>query len=312
MEATVEISLLVWVYNEEKFLRKLHDGLLYEIGKLQRTFEIVYVDDGSTDSTPDALKKLKTEAADKVRIVTLRRPFGRAAVLAAGLANAKGKILVGLDATGEIPSNAWPRLVEEVIKGGDYAVGRQPDRRHPLPRWAASWLYSHVVGPVTGLRLHDMYTGVFACRREVLQEIMPVPQSMHWFLPLLAHRLGYDVREEMVAANVFAETKRGWLASWFDGLVDLLYVIYLAASLKRPIPVFAALGVVLAVAAAGFGLLTLLQYLLYGVDFGTIGLFAVALGLLGIGLQTLIVGLAAEAAIGAVSRSEPYSVKNVD
>jgi glycosyltransferase involved in cell wall biosynthesis len=187
------ISVVVPVHDEERNVEPLLDELEEVLGSLDDTWEVIFVDDGSTDATFARLTSLH-ELRDGVCVVRLRRNFGKAAALAAGFAHAEGDVVVTIDADLQDDPAEIPRLLAKLDEGFDLVSGWKTQRRDPLTRRVPSKLFNWVTGRVSGLRLHDLNCGLKAYRAEVVQGLR-LYGELHRFIPVLAHYRGYRIVE---------------------------------------------------------------------------------------------------------------------
>ena len=187
------ISVVVPVHDEERTVALLFDELQAALDPLDQPWEAVFVDDGSADGSFGALTRLHN-AHDNVRVVRLRRNFGKAAALAAGFANAQGDIVVTIDGDLQDDPAEIPRLLAKLDEGFDLVSGWKTRRRDPLRRRVMSRIFNAVTGRLSGLRLHDMNCGLKAYRAEVVQG-MALYGELHRFIPVLAHYRGFRVAE---------------------------------------------------------------------------------------------------------------------
>ncbi len=313
MAADTKISVLVLVHNEARYLPKFHDGLLHELKKQDVPFEIVYVENGSDDESLTTLHGLQRADADIAKVVELRRHFSRGLVLAAGIQHCTGERVVCLPATGCVPASAWPRLLER-LADVDFVHGRQPDRSRPLACCLAGWLHNHILSPIAGVHLHDMYCEAFAARKEVLEQILPVPTAMEHFLGLAARRQGYEVEEVLLPCNDFVDDSGSFPGHCFQGVFDVLFVLRAAAWLYGPLRAFAVVGVLFLLLAALAGVGALVHYLFYGLvdNNGTLLCLEIALGLVGLSVMAMLLGTAAEASRSVVRPNPEDCIKSSD
>lgn len=286
------VSAVLPVHNEAPNLEPLHRELIAELERLGRPFEIVYVNDGSTDGSTELLEDL---AADpRVKVVHLARNYGQTAALAAGFDHAVGDVIVTLDADGQNdPAEIGP-LLAEIDRGFDLAVGWRWPRQDPfwtrrLPSIVANWL----IGRITGVRLHDYGCTLKAIRRELVAELR-LYGEMHRFIPALAGEMGARISEIRVRhrPRIRGRSKYGLSRVW-KVLLDLAAVKFLTGYATRPIQVFGSVG--LACAGTGLAVTGFLGFqrlvlgaplanrplVLLGILLTVVGIQFVALGLLG-------------------------------
>ena len=286
------ISVVIPVFNEERSVALLLDELASVLDGLGRPWEAVFVDDGSTDGTFSALTRLHA-AAPNVRIVRLRRNFGKAAALQAGFAQAQGELLVTLDGDLQDDPAEIPRLLAKLDEGFDLVTGWKTRRRDPLRRRLSSRLFNAVAGRISGLRLHDMNCGLKAYRAEVVRGL-PIYGELHRFIPVLAHDRGYRVAELPVNHRPREHGRsRYGLERYVRGFLDLLTVAFMGRYRHRPLHLFGGLGLLSGVAgAAVLAYLTVLK--LSGEAIGQRPLLLLGVLLVVVGVQLLSLGLISE------------------
>jgi glycosyltransferase involved in cell wall biosynthesis len=286
------ISVVVPVHNEEKSVEPLYDELRAALDPLERSWEAVFVDDGSSDGSLAALTRLHS-AAPNVKVVGLRRNFGKAAALAAGFRYAEGDVVVTIDSDLQDDPAEIPRLLAKLDEGFDLVSGWKVHRRDPLSRRIPSRIFNSVVGRVSGVRLHDLNCGLKAYRAEVVRNLR-VYGELHRFLPVLAHDRGYRVAELPVNHRPRGHGKsRYGVERYLRGFLDFLTVWFMGRYRHRPLHLFGGLGV--AMGAIGTVLLTYLTVLkLSGEPIGHRPLLTLGVLLVVVGLQFFSLGLLSE------------------
>ena len=246
------ISVVVPVHNEERSVALLLDELDSALQPLGKPWEVVFVDDGSTDGSYAALTRLHA-GRDDVTVVRLRRNFGKAAALAAGFAHARGDVIVTIDGDLQDDPAEIPRLLVKLDEGFDLVSGWKSRRRDPLRRRVLSRLFNAVAGWVSGVRLHDINCGLKAYRADVVRGLR-LYGELHRFIPVLAHHRGYRIAELPVnhRPREYGRSRYG-LERYLRGFLDLLTVSFLGRYRHRPLHLFGGLG--LALSAAGTGIL---------------------------------------------------------
>ena len=286
------ISVVVPVYNEERSVALLLDEIRSALDGIGASWEAVFVDDGSTDGTFGALTRLHAET-EHVRVVRLRRNFGKAAALAAGFAQAQGGTIVTIDGDLQDDPAEIPRLLAKLDEGFDLVSGWKTRRRDPWTRRLFSRVFNAVVGRITGIRLHDMNCGLKAYRAEVVRGL-PLYGELHRFIPVLAHDRGYRVAELPVnhRARAHGRSRYGF-ERYVRGFLDLLTVSFMGRYRHRPLHLFGGLGLLLG--ALGIGVLIYLTVVKIGG--GAIGqrpLLTLGVLLVVVGLQFFSLGLIGE------------------
>jgi glycosyltransferase involved in cell wall biosynthesis len=227
------ISIVVPIYNESASLATLHAEIVEVSSKHGLELEIVFVDDGSTDSSWSVIRGLATGPV-RVRGVRFRRNFGKAAALAAGTRAARGEVLVTMDADLQDDPAEVPNLLRALDHGLDVVSGWKKDRHDPWHKVWPSWVFNHLVSWLTGVRLHDHNCGLKCYRADVFKEIR-LYGELHRFIPVLAVARGFRVGELIVnhRPRLHGRSKYG---SWrfVKGFLDLLTVKFLTGFGGRP------------------------------------------------------------------------------
>ena len=286
------ISIVVPVHDEERSVALLYEELQAALDPLADSWEAIFVDDGSRDGSFAALTRLHS-SAHNVRVIRLRRNFGKSAALAAGFAQAQGDVVVTID--GDLQDNPAeiPRLLAKLDEGFDLVSGWKTKRRDPWRRRLLSRVFNAVTGRVSGLRLHDMNCGLKAYRAEVVRGLR-IYGELHRFLPVLAHYRGYRVAELPVEHRPRPHGRsRYGLERYVRGFFDLLTVSFMGRYRHRPLHLFGGLGLVL----GGLGALILVYLTVLKATGEAIGhrpLLTLGVLLVVVGLQFFSLGLISE------------------
>jgi glycosyltransferase involved in cell wall biosynthesis len=240
------ISVVIPVYNEERSVALLYEELQAALDPLGREWEALYVDDGSTDGSLAALTRLHSRAGN-VRVVRLRRNFGKASALAAGFAQAQGDVVITIDGDLQDDPAEIPRLLAKLEEGYDLVSGWKTRRRDPLTRRLPSKLFNWAAGRMSGVRLHDMNCGFKAYRAEVVHGLV-LYGELHRFIPVLAHDQGYRVAELAVnhRPREHGRSRYGF-ERYLRGFLDLLTVSFMGRYRNRPLHLFGGLGLLFSV-----------------------------------------------------------------
>jgi glycosyltransferase involved in cell wall biosynthesis len=286
------ISVVVPVHDEERSVALLHEELAAALDPLDADWEVVFVDDGSTDGTFGALTRLHA-AHDEVRVIRLRRNFGKAAALQAGFEHAGGDVVVTIDGDLQDDPAEIPRLLAKLEEGFDLVSGWKTKRRDPLSRRIPSRIFNGVTCRLSGLRLHDLNCGLKAYRAEVLHGLR-IYGELHRFIPVLAHYRGFRVAELPVNHRPREHGRsRYGLERYFRGFLDLLTVTFMGRYRQRPLHLFGGLGLLLG--ALGVLLLAYLTVLkLAGEAIGHRPLLTLGVLLVVVGVQLVSLGLVSE------------------
>ena len=286
------ISVVIPVHNEERSVALLLDELGSALEPLGSPWEAVFVDDGSDDGTFSALTRLHA-AADNVRVVRLRRNFGKAAALQAGFEAAQGDVVVTIDGDLQDDPTEIPRLLAKLDEGFDLVSGWKTKRRDPWSRRIPSKIFNVVTGRMSGLRLHDLNCGLKAYRAEVLAGLR-IYGELHRFIPVLAHYRGFRVAELPVNHRPREHGRsRYGMERYLRGFLDLLTVTFMGRYRHRPLHLFGGLGLVLG-AAGSLVLVYMAALKLDGQAIGHRPLLTLGVLLVVVGMQFLSLGLLSE------------------
>jgi glycosyltransferase involved in cell wall biosynthesis len=286
------ISVVVPLHNEERSIGLLHEELEAALDPLGEAWEAVYVDDGSTDGSFAALTRLHAHN-ENVRVVRLRRNFGKAAALAAGFAQAAGDRVVTIDGDLQDDPAEIPRLLAKLEEGFDLVSGWKTKRRDPLRRRIPSKIFNRVAGWMSGLRLHDMNCGLKAYRAEVVHSLV-LYGELHRFIPVLAHEQGYRVAELPVHHRPREHGRsRYGLERYLRGFLDLLTVSFMGRYRHRPLHLFGGLGLLLGLTGTAVLVYLTIDKLL-GNAIGKRPLLTLGVLLVVVGMQFFTLGLISE------------------
>jgi glycosyltransferase involved in cell wall biosynthesis len=290
--ARVVISIVVPLFNEEESIEALFGEIAAVLDLAERPYEIVFVDDGSTDGSYAALTRLH-ESSDNVKVVRLRRNFGKAAALQAGFLHASGDFVVTIDADLQDDPAEIPALLAKLDEGFDLVSGWKRNRRDPLMRRLLSRVFNRVTAVVSGVRLHDVNCGLKAYRAEVVHGIR-LYGELHRFIPVLASYQGYRITELPVSHRPRPHgSSRYGLERYLRGFLDLLTVSFMGRYRHRPLHLFGGLGLVLGM--AGVVILVYLTILkLSGQGIGERPLLTLGVLLVVVGMQFVSLGLLSE------------------
>lgn len=307
------LSIIVPVYNEEANLPEFVDSVLQVLGDLECDFEIVLVNDGSTDSSADVLDELAA-GTPQIKVVHFRRNFGQTAAMMAGLDYSTGDVIVPIDADMQNDPRDIPRLLEKLDEGFDLVSGWRKDRKDAkLTRNFPSWLANRLISRISGVKLNDYGCTLKAYRRSIVEDIR-LYGEMHRFLPIYASWAGARTTELAVNHNPrkHGESKYG-LKRVIKVPLDLIVVKFLSDYSQKPIYVFGGFGLF----SHFLALLTfvLMVYLKYwgGRSFIETPLPILAALFVLMGFMSMLMGLIAELSVRTYHESQSkstYSVRN--
>lgn len=286
------LSIVIPVFNEEASLERLYREIVSVTEENEFKAEIIFVDDGSTDSSWSKVEKL-AEAAHVVHGLKFRRNFGKSAALNEGFMVATGQFVVTLDADLQDDPEEIPRLLKKLESGFDLVSGWKRKRNDPWHKVIPSRVFNWLVGAFTGLKLHDHNCGIKAYRAEVVREIR-LYGELHRFIPVLAHARGFRVAELEVnhRQRLHGISKYGF-SRFAHGLLDLLTVRFMTVYGERPLHVLGWIGS-LCFAFGLIGLSYLAVIWLMGQAIGARPILVYSVASLLFGAQMLTFGILAE------------------
>src|SRR5919204_1652831 len=306
-----QISVVIPLFNEEENVRALLDELFSELRKLDRTYEVICVDDGSRDRTFEELSRIASERRE-LRVIRFRLNFGQTAAMSAGIEAARGDVIVPMDGDLQNDPADIGKLLAKLDDGFDVVSGWRKNRQdRELGRKLPSRIANRLISAISGVRLHDYGCSLKAYRRDVLRDVK-LYGEMHRFIPIYASWQGARVAEMVVnhRARRAGKSKYG-LNRTMKVLLDLLVVKFLASYATRPSHVFGGFGLfswLCAAFAAGWAV----YYKVRGLkDFVQTPLPLLAVMFTLVGALSLLMGLLAELVIRTYYESQgkrPYLV----
>jgi glycosyltransferase involved in cell wall biosynthesis len=309
---TEKVSVIVPVYNERECVPDLTRALSAALDKSGEDYEVVFVDDGSTDGTGQLLAALP-EQNPRFRVVQFRRNFGQTAALAAGFDHASGEIIVAIDADLQNDPEDIPTVLARVREGFDVVSCWRRDRKDPwLSRKLPSTIANRLISAISGVRLHDYGCTLKGYRRDVLEHVR-LYGEMHRFIPIYASWAGARVTEVVVRhhAREKGRSKYGLSRTW-KVMLDLITVKMLGSYSTKPMYFFGGTGLLACLFGSGFAFWTLLDKVVSGVKAHRNPLLLLAVFLFLIGVQFILMGLVAELVMRTYFESQgktPYIVR---
>jgi len=311
----LSITIVVPVFNEVQSVPKLHAGISKAMQTTRQDWEVVFVDDGSTDGSPQAMEVLAAKDPKHVHVVALRRNFGQTAAISAGIDHSTGDVIVLIDGDLQNDPADIPGLLKKINDGYDVVSGWRKFRKdnfitRTLPSRIANWIISQV----TGVHLHDYGCTLKAYRREVLTGFR-LYGEMHRFIPAYAGYVGASIGEVPVQHHPRKHGKSKYgLNRTIKVILDLLTVKFLSGYVNKPIYLFGGVGFGLAgLGIAGLVFLFVRRWL-YGIGTVDSPIFLLSALFFVLGVQSILLGLLAEMSVRTYheSQSKPiYTVRYV-
>ncbi len=293
--ATLPLSIIVPVFDEQDSLEELHRQLGLVLKSLDLEYEILFIDDGSRDDSFNRLRGI-FESDACVRVLSLRRNFGKTAALVAGFRESRGSIVITLDSDLQDDPTEIPRFLASIASGSDLTVGWKRDRRDPWSKTFPSKLFNATVRVFSRLPLHDFNSGFKAYRREVLDDLR-LYGDMHRFIPVMAAWKGYRISEIEVhhQARRFGKSKFG-AGRIVSGLVDFVRVVFLTRYMQQPLRLFGTTGLAMLLLGLIGGVYLTILKIIFGQSIGVshLPLLLLTVLLLLFGTMLLAIGLIGE------------------
>ncbi len=289
-----DISIVVPIYNEVESIPHLIDAIASSVRNQNINYEIVCVDDGSSDGSTEVLRSMARER-DDLRAILLRRNYGQTPAMAAGFQYAQGNIVVTMDGDLQNDPADIPRLLDKIYEGYDLVSGWRKERQDDaLTRLLPSKIANWIIGRVTGVKLHDYGCSLKAYRAELVAD-MNLYGELHRFLPALAFIEGARITEMPVRhhARRFGSSKYG-LGRTFRVVMDLLTIFFMKKFLTRPMHVFGIAGLGSMVLGTAIGIYLTILKLGFGQSIGDRPLLILAVLMVVAGIQIFCFGLLAE------------------
>jgi glycosyltransferase involved in cell wall biosynthesis len=292
-EKKTDISVLIPVYNEEDNVRPLCEKLQAQLDAIGRAYEIIFIDDGSTDATFQRLSELRS-AVSPVRIIRFRKNFGKSTALNAAFRLAKGEIIITMDGDLQDDPEEIPKFIARIEEGFDLVSGWKYPRYDPVTKTLPSLFFNNLTCFITGVALHDFNCGFKAYRRIVVRNLR-LYGEMHRYIPALAAWNGFKISEITIkhhprhsGSSKFGFSRLG------KGFLDLITVKFLTNYASRPLHIFGIPGILSFFIGVVIGVYLLLLKYLENAQLSERPLLMLSVLLILIGLQFISMGLLGE------------------
>lgn len=301
------ISVVIAIYNEEPSLEELFHRLEAVLASCAEDYEIIFVDDGSTDGTIAKLRQFQA-INPQARYIRFRRNFGKSAALAAGFRMARHAVIVTMDGDLQDIPEEMPHLVAKLEEGYDLVSGWRHNRQDRVTKRFASKIYNSVTSALTGVSLHDINCGFKCYRKEVLEEVN-VYGERHRYIPVLASYRGFQLSEVKIAHAPRAHGRsRYGLGRIFGGMFSLLTVILMTRYTNKPLHFFGLMGLVLAGVGSAIDLYLIAMRVFFNEWLSNRPLLIIGTLLVIVGVQLILFGLLAEMIAFSYRREDDYSI----
>ena len=274
-------------------------------------FEILFVDDGSTDASFRVLRELRGRD-NRVKIIRFRRNYGKSAALSVGFQYAKGEFVVTMDADLQDDPEEVSRLINELKKGYDLVSGWKKKRFDPITKTIPSRFFNFVTSVLTGIPIHDFNCGLKAYRRDVVKELK-VYGELHRYIPVLAHWQGFNIGELVVQHHPrkYGKTKFG-VGRFWKGFLDLLTVLFTTRYFRRPLHLFGMWGMLFALIGTAIDIWLVVEWFLGRTALSNRPLFIVGIMFIIVGIQFVSIGLLGEMISKSGEKNgQEYSVREI-
>ena len=302
------ISVIIPIFNEESSIEPLYREIVNSLSNISDRYEIIFIDDGSTDSSLTNINNLIT-IDNKVVLVQLNRNYGKSDALQEGFNIAKYDYIITMDGDLQDDPNEIENLINILDEGWDCVSGWKKNRKDPLSKTIPSYFFNTFISFFSGLKLHDFNCGIKVYKSNVIKNLN-IYGGLHRYIPLLLHNNGYKVTECTVnhRAREHGKTKYG-KSRFLHGIFDFLTINFLRKYFNRPMYFFGTFGLIL----SSIGLLIniyLTYYWFQGTYIANRPLFFLAILLILVGIQSLSIGLIGELIVNS-SRKKVNKVKKI-
>ncbi|NTW48958.1 MAG: glycosyltransferase family 2 protein [Chlorobiales bacterium] len=313
----LDISVVVPLLNEAESLPELVSQLYNALSQPELhallgkapSFEIIFINDGSTDDSDKVIKALMAENRPEIKLISFQKNYGKSAGLNVGFKVAKGRYVITMDADLQDDPHEIEPLIRKLEEGYDLVSGWKKKRYDPISKTVPSKLFNFVTGRLSGVHIHDFNCGLKAYRHEVINTL-EIYGEMHRYIPVLAKWNGFRVTEKAVEhrARKYGTTKFG-VSRFLNGFLDLLTVLFVTKYMKRPMHFFGMLGMISFSTGFIINLLVSIEKIFYRVSLSNRPILILGVLLMILGVLFFSTGLLGEMITKTYSKQEPYFVK---
>jgi glycosyltransferase involved in cell wall biosynthesis len=303
-----KISLVIPLFNEEESVVPLSHEIRKALSKVNVDYEVILIDDGSTDSSLLKLKEI-SRTDNRFKFLSFRKNYGKSAALHVGFKQATGEAIITMDADLQDDPHEIHNLLSKLDEGYDLCSGWKKKRQDPFVKKISSKFFNLVTRIISGIKIHDFNCGLKAYRKQVVKSVN-VYGELHRYMPLLAKWQGFKITETPVQHHPrrYGKTKFG-ISRFFKGFIDLLTVIFVTRYIKRPMHFFGFLGALAFL--AGFIVLGYLTVLwIQGIPLSNRPMLFLGMLLIIVGAQFFAVGLLGEVIVHNTMDEREYVIKD--
>ncbi len=309
----MDYSVIVPVYNEEGSVKELYPKLRQVMDSLKRPYELIFINDGSSDKTLEVLKDFRKKG-EYLTILDLRKNFGQSAAMKAGFDNASGKIIISMDGDMQNDPSDIPKLIGKIKEGYDVVSGWRHERKDPLSKKIPSKISNFLHRKATGVEIHDSGCSLKAYKKECL-EGLELYGEMHRYIPAMIAEKGYKIGEVKVKHHprVHGKSKYG-VSRLFKGFLDLVDLEFWMHYAARPLHVFGGFGILFSAAGLIIALVLAILRMAHMISLSNSSLPLIAALLFLVGIQFLVFGILADIVIKLYysnKEKKTYSVKEI-
>lgn len=303
------ISVVIPTYNEEDSLIELSKQLERVLERESKNnYEVLFIDDGSTDSTFSVMKDINKKNP-KFKAIRFRRNYGKSAALSVGFKAAKGAVIITMDADLQDDPMEIPNLMSKIREGYDLVSGWKKKRNDPINKTLPSKFFNYVTAKASGLKLHDFNCGLKAYRSEAAKSL-DIYGEMHRYLPVLAHWNGFRITEIPVLHHPRKHGKTKFGASrYVKGFLDLITLLFTSRYLKRPLHFFGTVGTIMGLVGFGIDAWLTVEWIMGDTFLSNRPAALLGIALIIVGVQLVSLGLLGEMIVKNFKRDEEYQIR---
>jgi len=303
-----KISIVIPLLNEEESVTPLSHDIRKAMSRINIDYEVIFVDDGSTDTSLTKLKEI-TRTDNRFRYLSFRKNYGKSAALHVGFKAATGDVVVTMDADLQDDPFEIQNLIKKLDEGFDLCSGWKKKRQDPIIKKISSKFFNFVTRVISGIKIHDFNCGLKAYRKDVVESVK-VYGELHRYIPVMAKWQGFTITEVPVMHHQrrYGKTKFG-VSRFFKGFIDLVTVVFVTRYIKRPMHFFGFLGALSSlVGLIILGYLTVLW--LQGIPLSNRPMLFLGMLLIIVGVQLFAVGLLGEVIVHNAMDEREYIIKD--